>query len=130
MAESITTMLAQIAIQKGVFKDWHQKVSTILPGLKGPHASELELWHLSTIELRMEWDEAYKNPFTVTAKAYYGEDVRSLMLSLPIVDTPGTFYIIRAAARSCSAFALCKPPGGHSLTSHLSGFLEAPPCAA
>ena len=92
MAKSITTMLAQIAIQKGILKDWHQKVKTIFPQLSGKHADELELWHLSTMSSGMEWDESYKNPLGVTAKAYYGDHVRELMLSLPIVDTPGTFY--------------------------------------
>jgi CubicO group peptidase (beta-lactamase class C family) len=52
MAKSITTMLTQIAIQKGILKGWHQKVKSIFPELKGPHANELELWHLSTMSLQ------------------------------------------------------------------------------
>ena len=85
-------MLAEIAIQKGILKGWHEKVKEIFPELTGAHANELELWHLSTMSSGLEWDESYKNPFSVTAKAYYGNDVRKLMLSLPIVDKPGTFY--------------------------------------
>ena len=93
MAKSITTMLAQIAIQKGRLKGWHQKVNTLLPDLKGAHATELELWHLSAMCSGLEWDEAYKNPFAVTAKGYYGDDVRKLMLTLPIINEPGKeFY--------------------------------------
>jgi len=49
MAKSITTMIAEIAIQKGILKGWHQKVKDMLPDLKGAHADELELWHLSTM---------------------------------------------------------------------------------
>ncbi|MBK8658643.1 MAG: serine hydrolase [Bacteroidetes bacterium] len=71
MAKSITTMLAQVAIQKGFLKDWNQKVKTILPELTGPYADSLELWHLSTMSSGLDWDEN-KDPFSVTAKAYYG----------------------------------------------------------
>lgn len=89
MAKSIVTMLTQIAIQKGIFKDWHDKVAPMLPGLKGPHANELELWHLSTMCSGLDWDEAYKDPFSVTAKAYYGSDIKGLMQTLAIKDEPG-----------------------------------------
>ncbi|MCW3126674.1 MAG: penicillin-binding protein beta-lactamase class [Bacteroidetes bacterium] len=89
MAKSVVTMLTQIAIQKGILKDWHQKVKSVLPGVIGPHADELELWHLSTMSSGLLWDEEYKDPFSVTAKAYYGEDVKKLMSTLPIVDEPG-----------------------------------------
>ena len=125
MAKSITTMLAQIAIQKGVFKDWHQKVNTILPGLKGAHAAELELWHLSTMSSGLEWDEAYKNPFTVTAKAYYGEDIRSLMLTLPIVDTPGTFYNYQSGSTQLLGLCLMQA-SGKSLADLASEWLWKP----
>lgn len=89
MAKSITTMLAQIAIQKGLLEGWNQKVKSLLPELSGTHADELELWHLSTMSSGLEWDEKYKDPFSVTAKAYYGDDVKQLMLSLPVVSQPG-----------------------------------------
>ena len=57
MAKSITTMLAQIAIQKGILSGWNQKVKELLPELKGAHANELELWHLSTMSSGLDWDE-------------------------------------------------------------------------
>jgi CubicO group peptidase (beta-lactamase class C family) len=118
MAKSITTMLTEIAIQKGILKGWHQKVKTILPDLKGAHADELELWHLSTMSSGLDWDEAYKNPFTVTAKAYYGDQVKDLMMSLPIIDEPGKafnyqsgntellgMYVMKATGKSLSDLA-------------------------
>jgi CubicO group peptidase (beta-lactamase class C family) len=111
MAKSITTMLAQIAIQKGVFKDWNQKVKSILPEVKGAHAGELELWHLSTMSSGMEWDEKYKDPFSVTAKAYYGKDVRKLLLSLPIVDEPGKNYNYQSGSTQLLGLCLMQATG-------------------
>ncbi len=111
MAKSITTMLAQIAIQKGLLQGWHQKVSTLLPELKGAHAAELELWHLSTMSSGLEWDESYKNPWTVTAKAYYGDDVRKLMLTLPIVDKPGSFYNYQSGSTQLLGMCIMQATG-------------------
>jgi len=113
MAKSITTMLAQIAIQKGVFKDWNQSVKTLLPELTGEYVDDLKLWHLSTMSSGLEWDEQYKNPFTVTAKAYYGNDVKKLMMSLPIATAPGKVYNYQSGSTQllglCLMAATSKP---------------------
>jgi len=111
MAKSITTMLAQVAIQKGMFKGWNQKVKTIFPELKGAHADELELWHLSTMSSGMEWDEKYKDPFSVTAKAYYGDNVKELMLSLPIVDEPGKVYNYQSGSTQLLGLCIMQATG-------------------
>jgi CubicO group peptidase (beta-lactamase class C family) len=111
MAKSITTMLAEIAIQKGILKGWHQKVNTLLPELKGPHAAELELWHLSTMSSGLEWDEAYKNPFAITAKAYYGDHVKELMLTLPIINEPGKVYNYQSGNTELLGLCIMKATG-------------------
>lgn len=113
MAKSVTTMLAQIAIQKGLLNGWNQKVKTLFPELTGPYADSLELWHLSTMSSGMDWDEAYKNPFSVTAKAYYGNDVKKLVLSLPIINKPGKEYNYQSGSTQllgiCVMKAAAKP---------------------
>ncbi len=125
MAKSITTMLAQIAIQKGLLQGWNQKVKTLLPEIKGPHADELELWHLSTMSSGLEWDEKYKDPFSVTAKAYYGDDVKELMLSLPIVNEPGKEYNYQSG--STQLLGLCVMQAtGKSLAELASEWLWKP----
>lgn len=113
MAKSITTMLAQIAIQKGVLLSWNQKVKTLLPNLKGQYADDLELWHLSTMSSGLVWDEKYTNPFSVTAKAYYGADVAQLMMQLPISSPPGKVYNYQSGSTQllgmCISAAAKKP---------------------
>lgn len=111
MAKSIVTMLAQIAVQKGIFESWHQKVRSIFPELKGQYAGELELWELSTMSSGMKWKEEYKNPFGVTAKAYYGEDVRNLILSLPIESKPGVAYDYQSGSTQLLAMCLMHATG-------------------
>jgi len=53
----------------------------------------------------LDWDEKYKDPFSVTAKAYYGDDIRQLMLKLPIVNEPGKHSFIKAATQNYWACA-------------------------
>lgn len=125
MAKSITTMLAQIAIQKGLLKGWDQQVKELLPGLKGPHAGELKLWHLSTMSSGMDWDEQYKDPFSVTAKAYYGDDLEALMLSLPIKDKPGSFYNYQSGSTQLLGMCVMKA-SGKSLSELASEWLWKP----
>lgn len=125
MAKSITTMLAQIAIQKGILQGWHQKVQTIFPQIKGKHANELELWHLSTMSSGLNWDESYKNPWSVTAKAYYGDDIRELMLTLPISDEPGKSFIYQSGSTQLLGLCLIQATG-KSLSALASEWLWKP----
>lgn len=125
MAKSITTMLAQIAIQKGILTGWNQKVKSLLPELKGPYADELELWHLSTMSSGLQWEEKYKDPFSVTAKAYYGSDVNALMQSLPIVDRPGKFYNYQSGSTQLLGMCVMKA-SGKSLAELASEWLWKP----
>lgn len=125
MAKSITTMLAQIAIQKGVLTGWNQKVKTLLPELTGAYSDKLELWHLSTMSSGLLWDEKYKDPFAVTAKAYYGSDVNKLMLSLPIESEPGKVYNYQSGSTQLLGMCLIKATG-KSLSSLASAWLWQP----
>jgi CubicO group peptidase (beta-lactamase class C family) len=125
MAKSIVIMLAQIAIQKGVFQSWHQKVNSLVPEIKGPYAKELELWHLATMSSGMEWEEDYKDPFGVTARAYYGDDVSRLILSLPVNRKPGTEYKYQSGSTQLLGMTLTKATG-KSLSELASDWLWKP----
>ncbi len=125
MAKSIVTMLAQIAVQKGVFESWQQKASTIIPEIKGPYANDLQLWHLSTMSSGMKWEEHYKNPFGITAQAYYGDDIWNLILSLPIENKPGVAYKYQSGSTQLLAMTLMKATG-KSLSELASEWLWKP----
>jgi CubicO group peptidase (beta-lactamase class C family) len=80
---------------------------------------------LSTMTSGLDWDESYKNPFTVTAKAYYGDHVRELMLSLPIVDEPGTVYNYQSGSTELLGMCLMQA-SGKSLSELASEWLWKP----
>ncbi len=111
MAKSITTLLCQIAIQKGILSGWDQKVKNILPSLPGAYAAELELWHLSTMSSGLDWNEKYTNPFNITAKAYYGNELKELMLKLPIITEPGKVYNYQSGSTQLLGLCLTQATG-------------------
>lgn len=90
MAKSITTMLVQCAIQDGLISSWDQPVKDFLPELKGEFANDLTLRHLCTMTAGLDFNEHYTNPFDITAKMYYGPDVKQLLLDeVPVIKQPG-----------------------------------------
>jgi len=112
MAKSITAMLSQIAVQKGIFKSWQQKAEDFLPGLQGAYKGELELQHLANMTAGLQWNEHYKNPFDITARAYYGPDIRDLMLSeVPVVQKPGSNYEYQSGATQLLGLCLTEATG-------------------
>ncbi|MBL7813321.1 MAG: beta-lactamase family protein [Bacteroidetes bacterium] len=90
--KTVITLLVQLAIQDGKIKSWDQKVVDFLPWLKGEYAKDLTLRHLSTMTSGSDWDESYHNPFGITARAYYSDDILSAMKTVQINQSPGAEY--------------------------------------
>jgi CubicO group peptidase (beta-lactamase class C family) len=84
--------LVQIAIQEGKIPNWEAKAKDYLPWLKGSFSGDVSLYNLATMSSGLDWEEAYTDPFCITAKAYYGEDVTALMKSVGIVSKPGAGF--------------------------------------
>jgi CubicO group peptidase (beta-lactamase class C family) len=112
MAKSITTMLVQIAIQKGIIASWDSKVINYLPELRGEYAGLLSLDHLAKMTAGLDWNEHYKNPFDITAQAYYSSDIESLMLNkVAVYKEPGLVYEYQSGATQLLALCLIKATG-------------------
>ncbi|MGA0247998.1 MAG: serine hydrolase domain-containing protein [Schleiferiaceae bacterium] len=106
MAKSIVTMLVQIAIQEGQLSGWDAKAADFLPELHGPGAAQLTLGHLSSMTADLDWDEDYYNPFGVTAKAYYGKDLRATVTACEVGEQVGQRYEYQSGATALLGFCL------------------------
>lgn len=112
MAKSIATILTEIAIEQGHISSWNENVNTFIPELEGPYASELKLWHLSTMTAGLQWNEHYTNPFDITARAYYGNDIASLLYrEVPVVNKPGEVYNYQSGAPQLLGLVLSNATG-------------------
>lgn len=89
MAKSITTALLGKAIKDGYVKSLDQPVSDFLPKIKSPYDSSLTVGDLSSMSSGLNWNEDYYNPFAQTARAYFDDDIRKLVMNLKITSEPG-----------------------------------------
>ncbi len=126
MAKSITSMLAQIAIQKGIFNSWEDKVQNYLPELKGPFAAELNIGQCSDMTAGLDWNEHYTNPFDITARAYYGDDIEETVLEhVQVSIKPGSQYEYQSGATQILGLCL-REATGKSLAELASEWLWKP----
>jgi CubicO group peptidase (beta-lactamase class C family) len=108
MAKTITTMLVQCAIADGKIKSWDARVKDYLPWLEGPFADQVTMRHLSTMMAGLDWPESYYDPFGITARAYYGNDVEKTMKKVKAVSKPGVEYHYQSGATQLLGFCLKK----------------------
>lgn len=111
MAKTITTLLVQKAIEEGKIPSWDSKVQHYLPWLKGPYATELTLRHLSTMTAGLDWQESYYDPFGITARAYYDDDLEKVMHRVNVVYKPGESYAYQSGATQLLGLCLKKATG-------------------
>ncbi len=86
MAKSITSALLGKAIQDGFITSLDQNVSDFYPQYID---TGLTVGDLSSMASGLNWDESYKNPFGITAKAYYKGNLAKTILGLEVIKTPG-----------------------------------------
>lgn len=109
MAKSITTLLVQKAIQDGYIDGWEDRVTKYLPELEGPYRQELKLRHLSMMTAGLDWNEHYSNPFDITARAYYGDNIEKTMFErVPVVVEPGSEYEYQSGASQLLGFIISR----------------------
>ncbi len=106
MAKTFTTLLVEKAIELGYITSWDAKAKDYLPWLKGPFSDRVTLRHLSTMTAGLDWDEHYTSPFSITAEAYYTEDIESVMRNLEIINEPGQTWKYQSGATQLLTFVL------------------------
>lgn len=89
MAKSITSALLGKAIDDGFIKSLKQPVADFYPQFEN---TGLTVGDLSSMASGLNWDESYSNPFGMTARAYYDDDLAETILKLEVVEQPGKTY--------------------------------------
>jgi CubicO group peptidase (beta-lactamase class C family) len=88
MVKSMVSAALGKAIMEGAIESLDQPVIDFIPELKGPYAQEVSVGNLSAMASGQNWDEAYYSPFSVTAAAYFVDDLPQLILDQPIDSPP------------------------------------------
>lgn len=125
VAKSIVGLLIGIAIDEGFIESVEQAVGDFIPEYNTPPNSQLKIKHLLTMSSGLNWNESYANPFSMTTKAYYGEQVNQLVLNLKVVETPGEEFNYKSGNTQLLSLIL-KKATGKSLSAYASEKLWAP----
>ena len=89
MAKSVVSALLGKAISDGYIESLNQPVGDFFSEFKN---TGLTVGDLSSMASGLNWDESYKNPFGITARAYYDDNLAETILNLKVVETPGEKY--------------------------------------
>jgi len=121
MAKSITTLMLGKAIDEGHIGGFDHPVSDFFPRFAPTtgQAPSLTVGDLSSMASGLNWEEHYSSPFSMTARSYYDDNIRDLILGLEIVSTPGKTFEYKSGATQLLAMVLEKATG-QSLSDYLS----------
>ncbi|MBQ0735844.1 serine hydrolase domain-containing protein [Aquimarina celericrescens] len=89
MAKSMVTAMLGKAIMEGYIKSLNQPLGDFFPEFSEGLATKTTVGDLSSMSSGLNWEESYKSPFSITAKAYYDTDIREVLLGLEVVEEPG-----------------------------------------
>ena len=106
MAKSWVSNLVGIAIKEKKIKDVNQTVCDFLPDFCVDEKSEITIKHLLTMSAGLDWKENYYNPIGKTAHAYYGDDLRNLIVNLKSIKSPGKIFEYNSACTQLLVFIL------------------------
>ena len=92
IAKSFVSALVGIALSEGKFRSLEQPITDFLPELKDTLFRHVTLLNLLEMRSGIRFSESYGNPFGLTAKFYYGLNLKKYTLSLTMEELPGVRY--------------------------------------
>ena len=106
MSKSWVSTLIGIAISDGKIKSVDQKVCDFLPEFNSEKNSKISIKDLLTMSSGLDWDEDYYNPFGKIANAYYGDDLKKLIINLKLIKNPGEIFNYNSACTQLLTYVL------------------------
>jgi CubicO group peptidase (beta-lactamase class C family) len=87
--KSIVALAIGLAADQGLL-DVHDSVAQYLPRFAGDAGRGLTIQEVLQMRSHIPFGESYSSPFGFMAKAYYREDIRSLVAPYTVTDDPGS----------------------------------------
>lgn len=104
--KSIVGLLTGIAHDEGYIESLDDQVSKYLPEFKEGDKDKITVRNLLTMSSGLNWDEAYTALVSKTTQAYYGDDIRDLVMNLDVVEEPGKKYSYKSGDTQLLSFVL------------------------
>ncbi len=125
VTKSIVSLLIGCAIEDGYISDLDEKVTNYLSWLKGGYSQDLTIRHLLSMSSSSTWDESYSSPFSITARAYYGRNLRKTIRDLEIKKQPGIVFRYKSGDTQLLG-AILKEATGQNISEYASRKLWQP----
>ncbi len=111
VAKSIVSLLIGIAVDEGKIKSIDQKVNDYIPEYNEGLNAKLTIRHLLTMSAGFDWKESYNDPFSLTAKSYFGGGLIDIIKNLKVIEEPGVYFNYQSCNTLVLAYILEKSTG-------------------
>ena len=125
MAKSWVATLIGVAIKEGKIKNIDQKICDFLPEFCQENKKEITIKNLLTMSSGLNWSESYYNPLGQIAEAYYGTNIKRLILDLKVIEPSGKVFKYHSSCTQLLAFVL-EEATGVSINEYASAKLWKP----
>ncbi len=99
-------MLTGIALGESAIGSLDDPVCRYLPEFTGEGRERVTVRNLLTMSSGLNWKESYSSLFSTTTQAYYGDNIRSLMMRLKPEEEPGKRYSYKSGDSQLLAFVV------------------------
>ena len=106
IAKSWVSALVGVAIKEKKIMGVNQTVCDFLPEFCFDERSKITVKHLLNMSAGLDWSENYYNPLGKAAHAYYGNDLKNLILNLKSIKPAGVFFEYNSACTQLLVFIL------------------------
>lgn len=104
--KSIVGLLIGVAHDEGYIKSLEDPVGKYLPEFQQGEKARITVRNLLTMSSGLNWDEAYTALFSKTTQAYYGDNIRELVMGLEPETEPGKQYSYKSGDTQLLSFVL------------------------
>jgi CubicO group peptidase (beta-lactamase class C family) len=110
-SKSIVSLLAGIARDEGKITSFDRPVADFYPPYVTGNRREITVRDALTMSAGLDWDEAYSSPFSVTTRAYYGDNIEPLIAGLKPVEEPGVRFRYQSGVTQLLSFVIANAAG-------------------
>ncbi len=105
-AKSVVSLLIAIAVDDGFIASIDEPVASYLSEFNNKDMYGITIRDLLTMSSGLEWSESGANPFSDNAEAYYGTELRKLVLSKKPIRKPGEVFVYTSMSTQVLAYVL------------------------
>ena len=109
--KSIVSLLVGIAIDEGYIKSVNQSIGDFIPAFSQAPENKITIRNLLTMSSGSSWSEVHRSAFSNTAKGYYGDNLKDIVMGLKSKEDPGKFFEYRSSDTQLLSYILNKATG-------------------